>query len=79
MLVPITKELFRKYLTAPRQIPRLEWSLEELIAGYCCYCIYYQDEMCESEDIMIEDNGRMERAIRDCESYETILEQLKKS
>lgn len=67
MLIPITKEIFKKYLLSPEYKSRLDKPLQHLMEDCCFYCPYCRGEMCESDDIKLEDGGASDTEVRNCD------------
>ena len=67
MLIPITKEIFKKYLLYPKYKSHLDKPLQHLMNDYCFYCPYCSGEMCESDDIKLENGGNLDVAVRNCD------------
>ena len=67
MLIPITKEILKKYLLYPKYKSHLDKPLQHLMEDYCFYCPYCSGEMCESDDIKLEDGGASDTEVRNCD------------
>lgn len=67
MLIPITKEIFKKNLLYPKYKSHLDKPLQHLMEDYCFYCPYCRGEMCESDDIKLEDGGASDTEVRNCD------------